>query len=69
MDKLGFGDTIPGAAERDTSLDKLRVVDLADILVLSVVRHKANALFLEPVATRHAHRVRRWQACVKFCRS
>jgi serine/threonine-protein kinase len=56
MDKLSFGDTLPGAAERDTSLDQMPVVDLADLLLLSVVRHKANALYLEPVATRHGVR-------------
>jgi serine/threonine-protein kinase len=56
MDRISLGDTLPGAAERDTTLDRCSAVDIADLLLLWLAQRRASAILVEPVAKRHGLR-------------
>jgi serine/threonine-protein kinase len=63
-DDGGLNDTLPSSAEDDHSLDKLSAIALGDLLLLSLVRRRAAALFVEPVAKRHGLRYEQGGATV-----
>ncbi len=54
--RWSLGDTLPSGADNDSTFERLSPNQIADLLLLALLRRKASALFVEPVASRHGIR-------------